>query len=77
MATTTRRARKTVTTVSAVTCDCCGRTLDLDIQNWMRFRHTCGYLSNHDKTTIEAEICDDCVHDLVTRQVPGARVTPG
>jgi hypothetical protein len=74
MAVQTEKRRVTAEVVVAVTCDICGKEIDPRMHTF-KLKHTFGYDSPADMTSVEAEICDHCLHKLVTEAIPHARLT--
>lgn len=66
---------KQVEMVTGFNCDICRKDFTNEDFPHDPFEvyHTCGFMSKHDLTSIEATICDDCTYDLIKNHVPGAK----
>lgn len=56
-------------------CDKCGETIDRSKSTRtddFSINYTCGYGTENDMTVIRADICDNCLVDIFSREIPGS-----
>lgn len=58
-------------------CDRCKKTIEKGGFRTDNFSidYTCGYGTPYDMTQIEATICDECLVDIIKKEIPGAKIT--
>ena len=62
---------KTVEVETGYICDSCGEIFIKSLSGF-HIKHTCGYDSKHDGSTISFQICDNCLMDIVLDRIPKA-----
>lgn len=63
--------------VSGFECDRCGKHIDYDTSSRTDdfcLDYTFGYGTEHDTTIVEADICDNCLIEIVRKEIPNARI---
>ncbi len=71
---TLKEVERTIEEVDMITCDCCGYEQKEGPQHWITCdrdmistHHMFGYGSSNDQSTLDFDICEECLFDMLKK----------